>query len=78
MTRLALAAALLLAATPAFAQNWTESQVGSYRYYNSDNGWHGTGNQVGSYYYQQFTGPNGQSKHCTSSQVGSYTYTNCN
>jgi len=78
MVRLALAAALLLAATPAFAQNWTQRQMGSTTYYDSDNGWSGTGRRMGSTYYQDFSGPNGQMKSCTSRQMGSTVYTDCN
>lgn len=77
MTRLALAAALLLAAAPAFAQNWTTDQIGRSTYYNGSNGWHGTSDQIGNSTYSTFTGPNGQMRNCTSDRIGSSVYTSC-
>ena len=82
MTRLALAAALLLAATPAFAQNCSSNQIGQFGYTNctdsSGGSWSGTSNQIGQFNYQNWTGPNGQSRNCTSNTIGQFTYTNCN
>jgi len=78
MTRLALAAALLLAATPAFAQHWTQYQSGNQTHYNSDSGWNGYGYQTGNTYWQNFSGPQGQSRTCSSYQIGGTVHTNCN
>jgi len=78
MIRLALAAALLLAATLAFAQRWSSDQMGGTTYYRSDNGWHGSSDQMGNTTYSTFYGPNGQVKRCSSDQMGGTTYTNCN
>jgi len=78
MTRLALAAALLLAATPAFAQNWTSNQVGDSTFYRNNDGWRGTSNQVGDSTFSSFHGPDGQTRRCTSNRIGDSVFTNCN
>lgn len=81
MIRSMLVIALLVSAGAAHAQsNWSQSQVGGYRYYNGTvNGqpFNGTQSQIGNYSYGNYN-LGGHTTNCTSSRVGSYVYTNCN
>lgn len=77
-TLLAAAAVASLAGAAHAQQNWTSQQIGPFGYHNSSDGWSGTTQQIGPFSYGNFTGPHGQSAHCTSQTIGSFTYTNCN
>jgi len=78
MLRLTLATVLLLTAAPAFAQNWTQNQIGSGTYYNGSDGTTGYGYNIGRDRYTNFTSPSGQTTQCHSYNIGSTVYTNCN
>lgn len=78
-----------LAIGPAIAQNyyqqqpggWNQQDIGPYSYYNgtgSNQGWHGSSQQLGNYNYSNLYGPNGQSQRCTSQRLGNQVYTRCN
>ena len=81
MLKVVTAAALLLAAAPAMAQNWTSYQSGNQRNYTGydQNGgmWTGSTYQSGNQTNSTFYGPNGQMTTCTSVPMGNQVNTNC-
>lgn len=81
MKRLALIAALSLAAAPAMAQNFTQTQLGNTQWLQGTdrNGemFTGASNTIGNTQWHNFYGQQGQTRTCTSNRIGNSVFTNC-